>query len=318
MSSPNASAPSWGGSYTCDRGFVYDKPSPLRIVKYDNNVGREIRDAPDHSKYGSFKHSQSVRGDGALTVAKRRKLDPARAAAEKENLRMPQHDQHPNSQGDRTVCDSKDWAQQYDNPPRRLGVTPSPQLSVRKRRQARTHARVLPGQSHASSSFTSGTLPARYELRRPVKTRPSLSNICNEIIASRREPPSKFHATGQEENYPPITGRPSLTPSEKWTTFQQPRPACLLTPHVSITPEVKALEKGRHMLWAAIEVSTRPWFAPERKAQLGACVERPDLFMDLTVEDPFEPDGLYDLDVQVLPTAQSSVIRVLQSQSPPM
>ncbi|KAF4964867.1 hypothetical protein FSARC_7259 [Fusarium sarcochroum] len=317
MSSPNYGTPPRGGPYTCGRGFVYDKPSPLSVVKYDNNVSREIYDATDHSKYGSVKYSQVVRGDGALAIAKKRKLDPERAAAGKENLRILQHDKYPSSQGDRTLRDSKDWVQQHDSPPRRLLATPSPQLSVRKRRQTRTHARVQPGQSNTSSPFSSDTLPVGYELRRPVKTRPPLSNICDEIIASKREPPSKFHATGQGENYLPITGCPPLAPSENLTTPQQPRSTWLLTPHVSITPEVNALEKGCHRLWVAIEISTGPWFAPERKVQPGARREQPDL-MDLAAEDPSEPDGLYDLDVQILPTAQSSVIRVLQSQSFPV
>ncbi|KAF4437419.1 hypothetical protein F53441_13053 [Fusarium austroafricanum] len=252
----------WEDSYACGRGFVYEKPSPLRIVKCDNNGNR------------STARGQTFQGDGSLAVAKKRKTSPERAAAEKENLGLLQHDQSLSAKGSRTLHEAK----------------------------YRGHS----GQAHASSSSAFNTLPAIYDLRRPVTARPPLTNIYGSTPIFNGEPPPSFHTTGQEERSSSMNRHPSLALTEGFTTPQPLRLESWLTPRVSITPEVTALEKGCHMLWAAIEISTRPWPPPKKTVQPGA------------TDESLESDGLYDLSVQILPTEESSVIRVLQERAFPI
>ncbi|KAF5021000.1 hypothetical protein F66182_6981 [Fusarium sp. NRRL 66182] len=314
-------APPWRDPYTCGHGTPYDKPSPLRIMKNNNNVNRDIREAKSHPRHHGVKHAQTVQGSETLTVAKRRKFDTGRVIAQKENLRMSQFDQDLDSEGDQLPPETKAWVQ-YDSLPQRLGGTPLPQLSVTKTRQAHGHSKTQAGPTCALSSL-SDTLPVGYGLRRPVKSRPPLSNICDDATLPRGKLPLGFHVTGREEGPFQPSGRYSPASTESFVSSQQPRPACLLAPQVTITPEVCALETGCHVLWAAIEVSTRPWLIPKRRNQPGAHWERPDLFMDVSElpeynqQNPVEPDGLYDLSIQVLPTEKSSIIRILQNQSFP-
>ncbi|KAF5554337.1 hypothetical protein FPHYL_8481 [Fusarium phyllophilum] len=81
--------PYWG---TCasDPSFSCEKPSPLRIVKANENMNK--RHTANHSNQGSSKHRRSIQGDGSLTVAKKRKINPGQADADKENLRWPHDD----------------------------------------------------------------------------------------------------------------------------------------------------------------------------------------------------------------------------------
>ncbi|CCT63834.1 uncharacterized protein FFB20_12795 [Fusarium fujikuroi] len=81
---------SYWGTYASDPSVVCEKPSPLRIVKADENMNK--RHTTNQSNQGSSKHRRSIQGDGSLTVAKRRKINPGQADADKENLRWPHDD----------------------------------------------------------------------------------------------------------------------------------------------------------------------------------------------------------------------------------
>ncbi|KAL9569073.1 hypothetical protein ACKAV7_006659 [Fusarium commune] len=80
----------WWDTCASDPSFVYEKPSPLRIVKADENMNK--RHTANHSNQDSSKHRRSIQGDGSLTVAKRRKINPGQADADKENSRWPHDD----------------------------------------------------------------------------------------------------------------------------------------------------------------------------------------------------------------------------------
>ncbi|KAF4345326.1 hypothetical protein FBEOM_627 [Fusarium beomiforme] len=293
--------------YAYNYSFIDEKPSPLRIVKCNRNVTK--RRIAGHPKHDSSKHRQSFQGDGSLAVAKRREINPEKGATDKENTRFPQQDQGLIAQGRQTLREAKCWVQQDDSPPQRFGVTPSPQLSVKRTRQTRPKDSLGPG--HPASYSTPSTLPAAYDLRRPVKARPPLTNLYDRAPRVNAESPPVTYATGREEGSPPFSRNPSTALSERPNTLQRSRPEHWPTPHVSITPEVMAIERGRHVFWVAIEISTKPW---------------PDLFMDLAgsnqrdqeMEGSRENDGLYDLSVQIKPTEESSVIRVLQEQAFPI
>ncbi|KAJ3465829.1 hypothetical protein MRS44_006487 [Fusarium solani] len=165
---------------------------------------------------------------------------------------------------------------------------------------------------------SSCTFPAGYGVR-SVKSRPPLSNICDEA-ASAETLPSTLHAPYREGHALPLSELPF--PVANLAPIQQPRQSCVLAPHIVITPEATSLEPGRHSLWAAIEVSGRLWSASESVIEPGPCQERSDYSKSLTgcdqQGDPFEFGRLYDLKVQVLPTEKSSVVRVLQNQSFPI
>lgn len=88
---------SYWGTCASDPSVVCEKPSPLRIVKADENMNK--RHTTNQSNQGSSKHRRSIQGDGSLTVAKRRKINPGQADADKENLRWPHDDPGMGEQG---------------------------------------------------------------------------------------------------------------------------------------------------------------------------------------------------------------------------
>lgn len=279
MSASNYNTPPWADTYASGHGSLCERPSPLRIVKYDSNKNKDIRHTMDQPRCGSAKHRQTVQGDGTLTVAKRRKVDPKRMAPDKENLGILQHDQSLKEQGNQSMYEANYWAQ-HDRPSPRPGATLLSQLSVKKTRQTHTYARAQFEQSYPSPSLSANTLPAAYYTRRPVKARPPLTNIYDGATMFEEEAKPILDITGQEE----ILLRPNERPNKSTAIFngtRQPRLVRLLTPHVSITPEVTALEKGCHLLWAAIEISVAPWLSPEKIARSENHGEQPGLSMDL-------------------------------------
>lgn len=159
---------------------------------------------------------------------------------------------------------------------------------------------------------------------------------------SNAELPLAPHATSREEESPLFRRSPPVALTESFKTLPWPRLERWSTPQITITPEATAIEEGCHRFWVAIEVSVRRLSESAMKCQPGACQERPALFTDLagltqrdqesTHEGPFLEQtgtdgiagdidgdgGLNDLDVQILPTEESSVIRILQEQPFPM
>lgn len=91
MTAPCYDTPLWADFDPHEHAVVYEKPSPLRVTRYNGNIQRDIPNTGHHRKYNTMRHSQIVQGDGSLTVTKRRKIDAQPPAAEKENLRTFQH-----------------------------------------------------------------------------------------------------------------------------------------------------------------------------------------------------------------------------------
>ncbi|KAI6759179.1 hypothetical protein HG530_009859 [Fusarium avenaceum] len=313
MSASNYNTPLWADTYASGHGSLCERPSPLRIVKYDSNKNKDKRHTMDQPRCGSAKHRQIVQGDGTLTVAKRRKVDPERMTPDKENLGIIQHDQSLKEQGNQSMYEANYWAQ-HDRPSPRPGATPLSQLSVKKTRQTHTYARVQFEQGYPSPSLSASTLPAAYYTRRPMKARPPLTNMYDGATMFEEEAKPILHITGQEEMLLRSNERPKKS-TAIFNDTRQPRLVHLLTPHVSITPEVTALEKGCHLLWAAIEISVAPWLSPEKIARSENHREQPGLSKDLAwlpnhdqeIEDTLEAGGLFDLNIEVLPTEYSSI-----------
>lgn len=279
MSASNYNTPPWADTYASGHGSLCERPSPLRIVKYDSNKNKDMRHTMDQPRCGSAKHRQTVQGDGTLTVAKRRKVDPERMAPDKENLGILQHDQSLKEKGSQSMYEANHWAQ-HDRLSPRPEATPLSQLSVKKTRQTHTYARAPFEQSYPSPSLSANTLSAAYYTRRPVKARPPLTNIYDGATMFEEEAKPILHITDQEE----ILLRPNERPNKSTAIFngtRQPRLVHLLTPHVSITPEVTALEKGCHLFWAAIEISVAPWLSPGKMDRSENHGEQPGLSTDL-------------------------------------
>ena len=96
---------SYCGTCASDPSVVCEKPSPLRIMKADENMNK--RHTTNQSNQGSSKHRRSIPGDGSLTVAKRRKINPGQIDADKENLRWPHDDPGMGEQGSPALRQAK-------------------------------------------------------------------------------------------------------------------------------------------------------------------------------------------------------------------
>ncbi|KAF4950980.1 hypothetical protein FGADI_7852 [Fusarium gaditjirri] len=216
--------------------------------------------------------------------------------------------------------------QNDDIPPLRPRVTPSPQLSVRKTRQTRPQLGGQMGQGNTFSASESSEFPGVYDLRRPVKVRTPLTNIYDRTFMSNAELPRAPHATSQEEESPLSRRSPLAAPTESSKILPRPRLERWPAPQITITPEATAIEEGCHTFWVAIEVSVRRWPESAMKIQPETRQEQLDLFTDLAglrqrdqeTGDICDNGGLNDLDVQILPTEESSVIRTLQDQPFPI
>jgi hypothetical protein len=105
MSNPSYEDLPWWDTCASDPSFVYEKPSPLRIVKGDKNMNK--RHTANHPHQDSSKHRRTILGDGSLTVAKRRKINPEQVDADKENSRLSHNDQGMRKQGSPTLREAK-------------------------------------------------------------------------------------------------------------------------------------------------------------------------------------------------------------------
>ncbi|KAJ4138255.1 hypothetical protein NW768_002076 [Fusarium equiseti] len=317
--------PFWAELDTPDSATIYEKPSPLRVAGYNENFRQDTQYVENRYKHNSMKHFQSFQGDGSLTVAKRRKVGTQPSTAEKENVSPINNNSTPNAYTSRNMHEAK-CRTQYDSSPRLVGATPSTQLSVKKKRQAHVHTRVQVDQNRSVSPFSCNTLPAAYEMRRPGMIRPPLSNIYGRDCILKEDLPFVSRTRGQTEHLSTPESHFPTPPTDSLTTLPRTRAVSYQAPNINITPEVTAIETGRGTFWVAIEVSATPRRTPERNIQPGARYERSDLFMDLAglaqdeheFEKSPERNSLRDLNVQVLPTEQSSIIRILQEQPFPL
>ncbi|CAG7563986.1 unnamed protein product [Fusarium equiseti] len=286
--------PFWVDLDTPNRATLHEKPSPLRVTGYNENLRQATQHAENRYKHNSMKHCQSFQGDGSLTVAKRRKVDTQPSTAEKENVRTLDNNSTPNAYTSRNMHEAK-FRTQYDTSPRFVGATPSTQLSVKKKRQTQVHTRVNLDQNRSVSPFSFNTLPAAYEMRRSGIIRPPLSNIYDRNCMLKEEVPFASRTRGQTEHLSPPESQFPSPPIDSLTTLPRTRAASYQAPNIQIMPEVTAIEAGRDTFWVAIEISATP-----------------------RLEKSSEHDCLRDLNVQVLPTEHSSIVRILQEQPFPL
>lgn len=257
--------PFWVDLDTPDRATLHEKPSPLRVTGYNENLRQDTQHAENRYKHNSMKHCQSFQGDGLLTVAKRRKVDTQPSTTGKENVRTINNNSTPNAYTSRNMHEAK-FGTQSDSAPRFIGATPSTQLSIKKKRQAQ----VQLDQNSSGSPFSCNTLPAAYEMRRPAMIRPPLSNIYERDCMLKEELPFSSRTTDQTEYLSPPENHFPSSPFDSLTTPPHTREVSYQTPNIKITPEVTAIEAGRETFWVAIEVSATPRRTPERNIQPGA------------------------------------------------
>ncbi|KAF5666219.1 hypothetical protein FHETE_6341 [Fusarium heterosporum] len=325
MSTSNYYTPPRSGTYTPGRNLDYERPMPLRILKYGRNNKKETPHTMDRARSGIARHRQAIQGEGTLAVAKRRKVDPGRISTDKENLGMPQRIQTLEVQDNPGIYEAECWVQ-HDTLPTFMGVTPSPQLSVKRTKQKYAQARMELEQHDLSPPSSASTLPIGYGMRRPVNARPPLTNIYDRATLFEEEIRPMLHIACQEETVSRSNERPLLPPSVGVSAARPLGQGCSLTPHVGIIPEVNTLEKGCHTLWVAIEISIAPWATHEKKVQLQSLRKQPSLLTDSArlacceqeMEESFEAGGIFDLNIEVLPMKDSSVARILQEQAFPI
>ncbi|KAH7149969.1 hypothetical protein B0J13DRAFT_523053 [Dactylonectria estremocensis] len=257
-----------------------DKPSPLRIPKKairhnQQDVISCTSDSTDHSA----KDETDAKEEGHTPMrAKRRRPSDVHVAAGKENHVL---DVKPRpSKGGR--CDdpcslqgAKRWA--WDG--------------------------SLPRELAFGRSASCG-------IRRAVKARPLLSNLCDASTGSSFPCSVKQGA---------MTSPGLKTEANGLSSPWRPDTAYVLAPHVQVTSEVAALAAGHHTWWAAIEITGRLSPVLSGEANLEA-QERSDCCIEPHIrprEGAFEFGSLDDLRVEVLPTGNSSIIQVLCEQTFP-
>lgn len=123
---------------------------------------------------------------------------------------------------------------------------------------------------HPFSSPITSELLGVYDIRRPVKVRPPLTNIYDRAFLSNADLPLAPHATSREEESPLFRRSPPVALTESFKTLPRPRLESWSTPKITITPEATTIEEGCHRFWVAIEVSVRRWPESAMKCQPGA------------------------------------------------
>ena len=254
-----------------DRVTFHERPSPLRVTGYNENLRQDTQHVENRYKHNGMKHCQSFQGDGSLTVAKKRKVDTQPSTTGKENVKTLDNNSTPNAYTSRNMHEAK-YGTQYDSSSRFIGATPSTQLSVKKKRQAQVHTRVHLDQNSSASPFSCNTLPAAYEMRRPAMIRPPLSNIYDRDCMLKEELPFSSRTRGQTEYLSPPESHFPSSPSrlDSLATPPHTREVSYQAPNIKITPEVTAIEAGRETFWVAIEISATPRRTPERHIRPGA------------------------------------------------
>ncbi|KAF5536031.1 hypothetical protein FMEXI_10531 [Fusarium mexicanum] len=144
----------------------------------------------------------------------------------------------------------------------------------------------------------------------PLRIVKADENMNKRAFMSNAELPLAPHATSQEEESPLFRTSPPVALTESFKTLPRPRLERWSTPQITITPEATAIEEGCHRFWVAIEVSRVRMKTPFWNQQVLTAYKAGEICD--------EDGGLGDLDVQILPTEESSVIRILQEQPFPI
>ncbi|KAJ3508343.1 hypothetical protein NM208_g15834 [Fusarium decemcellulare] len=284
MPTPKSDTPPYRDFHTCRASFVYEKPSPLRIVKYDTNAGNIIHDATSHIRTNNTRVGQvSPKADESLIAPKRRRLDQDGGAAGKENLRTPRGSGSAGFEDREALQGTK--ARQHDGSPSwRLGVTPPPQLT-----SMRSVVIVL----HLSRQ-------------------PRPASVC-------KMPPPFIEHMRRGSRVGGISAVHALCtrPGRGFTTFIQTyfRGNEPCTPVAAVESDIHVAIEVSSRLWPVPGIETKPgsrWKLPGQFMDSGGPSEHDQR------EDPYDFGGFYDLDVQVKSTAKSFIGRVLQDESFPL
>lgn len=306
------------------------KPSPLRIVK-SRGVGAQ-RQASGSSGERADSAAELPGRDGRLTVMKRRG-----GREGQEGLRGDDSGDGDDlftgwspfpscAQSAVPRFEGKGWEQILL---KSQGVSVSPTLSVRKRRQRRPPIencmpRVAGRHRDASSCAV------------PLERGDCLTNKDPFLQLS-----TDASKAGQEI-LPGVAGLPSpehllFDPTEPTTSIEnrsQKALSYVLSPHVSVTPEVAGIYDGDGgcSVWAAVEVSAKLCKASTTQASgenshlsrftSGSFIDHHTgmygalwlTILTVSVDRFFEFGCLFDLTVEVLPTDGTSITQVLREQ----
>lgn len=179
-------------------------------------------------------------------------------------------------------------------------------------------------------------------VRKVRERRPSVINQLKETLHTKRKvsAPVNGHEwsnslPAERSIRPPSLSDHSYSQGSSLSPFREDMPttrSCVLSPYVTITPDVSAFDGSRQTIWAAIEVSGRlshPQATDQACASLitehlvqiqngnppcdglaMACAKR-------TLDRYFEFGCLYDMAIDVAGTGGASVLQVSQEQSFP-
>lgn len=128
---------------------------------------------------------------------------------------------------------------------------------------------------HRGTPSPNTSLPAVKDNRSAINLlhRPSRSH--HDANTTKTDSPFPPAISGGGHSHLPAVGRPFATKSP--TLAQQQRFQYILTPSVSVTPEVMTLETDQYSLWAAIEISGDLWPISDGHSHWDPGQKQPDL-----------------------------------------
>ncbi|PHH71205.1 hypothetical protein CDD82_6679 [Ophiocordyceps australis] len=268
---------------------VKDKPSPLRIIKKSNKDASVADPTTDLSKFPlkvAKKHSR-----------KQASNKPGCSAAEHRELQRPNF-----------------WASSVE-----LGRAPTRGWEDRLMRCRRLLTRSLsPAKDTWAQEPEAMCTPLSSSRRTPSTTsqpQPCGNSSCSSWHTSSRDPSASKSCTSRGSSGSDLS--PSCPLAIK---MAGPAPPFVLSPCITVTSELTCHEHGRQTVWAAIEVTGRLSSITSSRSSSessAALASMTGSFVEHQLDRFFEFGCLYDLTVQVLPTAGTRVVAIMQEQAFP-
>uniref|UniRef100_A0A8H7TTL0 Uncharacterized protein n=1 Tax=Bionectria ochroleuca TaxID=29856 RepID=A0A8H7TTL0_BIOOC len=270
------------------------KPSPLRIVKRFSSEDSFY--SPRSLSLRSNASMQECDGDdGCLTIMKRKRERHHGGFALERN---PHAVANPNKSD--LLSGKYHWE---DGMACKGGMLGSQTLNVRKTRQPRPSI-----QSHLGLRMQCARAPSASSCSPELKL--ETSNAAETDDQSIESPTSACSQDIHQSSRLP-------SPTSVYPLDRLQNRSCTLCPHVVVTAEVNTLQDCQRTIWAAIEVSGRLSTLSSKVAACDRTGVVTGTFIEHELDRFFEFGCLYDLSVEVLPAAQTTVVQVLREQTFP-
>ncbi|CAH0048788.1 unnamed protein product [Clonostachys solani] len=270
------------------------KPSPLRIVKRFSSEDSFY--SPRSLSLRSNASMQECDGDdGCLTIMKRKRERHHGGFALEKN---PHAVANPNKSD--LLSGKYHWE---DGMVCKGGMLGSQTLNVRKTRQPRPSI-----QSHLGLRMQCARVPSASSCSPELKF-----ETLDAVQADDQSIESPTSACSQDIHQ--SSRLPS--PTSVYPLDRLQNRSCTLCPHVVVTAEFNTLQDCQRTIWAAIEVSGRLSTLSSKVAACDRTGVVTGTFIEHELDRFFEFGCLYDLSVEVLPAAQTTVIQVLREQTFP-